>query len=272
MSDPNLRAMLEALDRSLAAALEHSRGAFQHAGTQGDAAERALRETLDAHLPRYYAVGTGEVIDRADTRSGQVDVIIANQDQPFRTGIDQPGVFFIDGVGAAGEVKSRLTAQELARALAGATRFKKLRGQDYGINFGANTSDQRRFFDCPPYFLFAFESSLAPATLMKRLQSTPLVTGADGSGDPLSPLDGVFILGQGVAINYGDGQGTLGYRYESGPHAGQIATGWVWQPRTEGVFIYLLLWLSSVMPRFIRFESVALDYLVKLAMPPRDSS
>lgn len=209
-------------------------------------------------------MGTGEVIDLADIRSGQVDVVISNEDQPFRTGVHDAGVFLIEGVGAAGEVKSNLIVAELANALEGAARFKKLRVRDRGINFMANTTNQQRFFDCPPYFLFAFESVVAPETLIKELSAADLVVATDGSGQPMPPIDAVFVLGKGVAIDYGDGQGTLGYRYESGPQAGEVATGWVWQPRDSGIFTYFLLWLSATMPRFQGFSSIALDYFVKL--------
>ncbi len=83
------------------------------------------------------------------------------------------------------------------------------------------------------------------------------------------PLDAVFILGQGVAINYGDGQvGTLGYEYDAGPLAGQDATGWVWHSSDSGIFIFFLLWLNAVMPRFLRFSSIVPAYLAKLVDAP----
>jgi hypothetical protein len=269
MPDANLLAMLETLDSRLATALAHSRASFQHMGLRGDGSEYAVREVLDSHLPRYLAVGTGEVIDLSDTRSGQVDVIIANEDQPFRTNIHEAGVFLIEGVGAAGEVKSNLTITELKKTLTAAAGFKGLRMQDRGILFMAMKSDQIRFFDCPPYFLFAFESEVAPETLLERLAAADLVNPPDGGGQALSPLDAVFILGQGVAINYGNGQGTLRYQHDSGPHAGEIATGWLWHARDSGIFTYFLLWLSAVMPRFLRISSIASNYLIKAVEQPQ---
>ncbi len=150
MNGPNLQAMLGTLDTTLAASLEHSRASFRHSVLRGDGAESAFRQALDSHLPRYLAVGTGEVIDQSDTRSGQVDVVIANEDQPFRTAIHEPGAFLIEGVGAAGEVKSQLTTAELSRALD---------GRDRGILSGANASGQMHFFNCPPYFLLLSKTS-----------------------------------------------------------------------------------------------------------------
>lgn len=99
---------------------------------------------------------------------------------------------------------------------------------------------------------------------MQLLQSLPPMAAPDGLGEQLDVVNAVFILGRGVAINYGDGQGTLSFRHRSGTEAGQVATGWVWDPRASGVITYLLLWLSAVIPRYLRCESIALDYLVKL--------
>src|SRR5947208_63995 len=93
MTNANLGGMLRALDAELVGALEKSRASFQHRGSQGTGAESAVRSLLDSHLPRYLTVGTGEIIDQADTRSGQIDVVIANEDQPFRNGLHDPGVF-----------------------------------------------------------------------------------------------------------------------------------------------------------------------------------
>ncbi|MEV6314740.1 DUF6602 domain-containing protein [Streptomyces sp. NPDC051776] len=127
MLNRNLVAMLRSQDRKLSAALEESRSAFKHAGLRGDVVECAFREFLDRHLPRHFTVGTGEVLDLHDQTSTQTDVVVANIDQPFRSGIHDPGVFLIEGVSAAGEIKSRLTLDDLDDTLKKAAVFKKLR-------------------------------------------------------------------------------------------------------------------------------------------------
>ncbi len=267
MTNANLGRMLRALDTELKGALEKSRASFEHRGLQGTGPESAVRSLLDLHLPRYLTVGTGEVIDQTDTRSGQIDVVIANEDQPFRNDLHEPGVFLIEGVSAAGEIKSRLTTQKLGEAIESATRFKRLRSNDVNAFHAALESDQRRFHQSRPYFLFAFENAVSTDTLLQRVASASRVQAPDGSGAPLSPLDAVFILGQGVAIDFGDGNGSLQGKYTTGLMAGQKITNWWWDSQGDSVIILLLLWLSSVMPRFVKMSSIATEYLSRLINP-----
>ena len=191
------------------------------------------------------------MIDLSDSRSGQVDVIIANEDQPFRTSIHEGGLFFLEGVGAAGEVKSALTTSELQVTLDAATLFKRLRRQDRGILFMANTSDQVRFFDCPPYFLFAFEGLVASKTLLERLAAAEPVFAADGSGHIVCSRCRIYTWCR-RCYQLWRWQGALRFQYDSGP-LDEVATGSVWHSRDAGIFTYFLLWLGAVMPRFLGF-------------------
>jgi hypothetical protein len=270
MPDPALRAMLETLDGKLAMSLAHSRASFRHAILRGDGAEYALRDSLSLHLPRSLAVGTGEAIDITNARSGQVDVVIANDAQPFRTDIDDPGLFLIEGVSAAGEVKANLTTDRLDSTIEAATLFKELRSADRGSMYVSKGSDDARFLDRRPYFLFAFESQIAHETLIERLDAALPVNGADGTGAALVPIDAVFILGEGVAINCGDGAGVLRYQHESGPQAGDAVTGWMWSGQDSGIFTYFLLWLGAVMPRIEYARPIVTNYLIR-AMGPNEN-
>ena len=261
MVERHLASMLAGVERKLIASLEESRASFQHAGLRGDAVEASLREMLDSRLPRYLTVGTGEVIDSKDARSGQTDVVIANVDQPFRAGRDEAGVFLIEGVAAAGEVKSRLTTHELDDSIAKGSRFKRLRnGHLNNDMISTNQVDRQRFYECPPYFLVAFESVVNTDTLMTQLNNASLVLPENGQGDGLPALDAVFVLGKGCAINYAAG-GCLVFQYTNGPLAGQTAIGWSWMDR-EAVLVDFFLWLSATMPRVQRFGSIAIPYLL----------
>lgn len=259
MLNRNLVAMLNAQDKRLAAALEESRNGFQHNGLRGDVVESAFRDFLSKHLPRHFTVGTGEVIDINDRRSSQTDVVVTNTDQPFQTGLHDPGIFIIEGVSAAGEIKSRLTVADLDDTIAKGSRFKTLRNlpNQGGITWKVG-SDPDRFHRCPPYFLFATESVVAIPTLIGSLQAAPLVPPPDGEGPALSPLDAVFILGRGSAINFGDGRGTLTATLANG----ERATGWQWTDN-DAVIADFLIWLSSSAPRPTRFQSPAMEYLVR---------
>lgn len=262
MPNRNLVQMLTAQDTKLAAALIESRSTFAHAGTRGDQVEMAFRQFLDAHLPRHFTVGTGEIIDLHDTRSPQTDVVVANSDQPFRSGLHDSGLYLIEGVAAAGEIKSRLTMKDLHDTLTKGTQFKKLRHTNQvGDERMTNPSDAARFYSCPPYFLFAFETSVAISTMMETLRSASPVPVDGDRGRPLAPVDGVFILGRGCAIDYGDGEGAL--RWVMLDEAGAISIpGWQWRD-TKTVVAEFLIWLGCVIPRVRRFGSVAPEYLIQ---------
>lgn len=267
MTEKSLPRMLGAMEAKLIAALEENRASFQHAGLRGGGVEASFREFLDSRLPRYLTVGTGEVIDTKDVRSGQTDILIANNDQPFRSDRDEPTVFLIEGVVAAAEVKSRLTASEIDDAIAKGAKFKRLRNRhNVGDQIFGNKADMDRFYECPPYFLVAFEMATTAETLMSKLASSPLITAEDGTGCPLPPIDAAFILGKGEAINFVEG-GALAFYYTEGPFAGMRATDWVWQER-EGVLVDMLLWLNAVMPRFHRFTSISIPYLATYLSGP----
>ncbi len=67
---------------------------MEHKGNRGSGAEDAFRDFLSRHLPRRFDVGHGEVVDTHGARSGQVDVLIINEDQPFRHG-GRPGLYLV---------------------------------------------------------------------------------------------------------------------------------------------------------------------------------
>jgi hypothetical protein len=262
MTNANLGEMLRALDVELINALKKSRASFRHAGTQGSDAESAVRSLLDSHLPRYLTVGTGEVIDLSDTRSGQIDVVIANEYQPFRNGLHDPGVFLMEGISAAGEVKSRLTTKNLDEAINNASKFKTLRSKDEdSILQVSSGSDNKRFHQNRPYFLFAFETSVSISTMLDRIKAAKRVQVINEIDEPLRPLDAVFILGKGAAIDYNDGKGALQFSENDA----DIASGWHWHPTNDSVIIYFLLWLNVVMPRFVTLSPIASKYLFLLA-------
>jgi hypothetical protein len=79
MPDRNLPMMLSAMETQLRASLQESRARFSHSGLRGGGVENSFRAFLDSHLPRNVSVGTGEVIDSNESRSGQTDVVHARR-------------------------------------------------------------------------------------------------------------------------------------------------------------------------------------------------
>ncbi len=51
---------------------------FQHAATRGIEREGPVRDFFRKHLPDVYAVASGEVVDKYNTHSPRLDVIIYN--------------------------------------------------------------------------------------------------------------------------------------------------------------------------------------------------
>jgi hypothetical protein len=231
--------------------LADARTRFEHRGDRGTAgAEEPFRDFLNEYLPRDLNVGQGEIIDTAENRSGQTDVVIAAADHPFLFTPDSPGLFLIEGIVAAGEVKSVLTSGELNSALENAVRFKRLRPAHLeGSLINANPSDIDRFYDGRPHFLVAFESQLKLETVLEKVQEFEAEHGAP-------TFDGIFLLGRGWLINFGDGQGSFRF----GQPGGEPATGWV-SVEVEEVLFDLLVWLSAVIPRIVRFRPITQLYL-----------
>lgn len=109
MVESRIRKLIGAQQERLLAALTEARAKFDHPGDIGSAGlESAFREFLEANLPRRLSVGQGEVIDGEGHISGQTDVLILDEDHPFRLDPKEPGLALIEGVAAAGELKSML--------------------------------------------------------------------------------------------------------------------------------------------------------------------
>ncbi len=252
--DQPLSALFRRLERELRGCLDR---------TRGESPASLVRQFLNGHLPKHLTVGTGDVLDRDGTRSNRIDVVVANEDQPFRCGINQSNLFVIEGVVAAGEVRHALDAAGLDEAIDAGRRFKKLRNRycTSDATF-SNSSDVARFYECPPFFLIASELSMAVEPLLSRLAGATAQRSATGGGTALAPIDAVFVLGQGCAIDTGDGTGSVAYvRTVDGDRTVPVM-GWVWQ-WTEQVLVDLLLWLGATMPRVRRLNSVAGYYLVE---------
>ncbi|MEU0884786.1 DUF6602 domain-containing protein [Lentzea sp. NPDC005914] len=264
----NLTDRFRAYEAELQASLARTRASFQHAGVKGGEVESSFRTFLSQHLPRRWTVGTGEIVDRQSRRSPQMDVVISNQDQPFRSEQDTPGLMVIEGVGASCEVKTRLNKKELADCIEKGRKLKQLRNQHLaGDMIHSNESDRARFYDRPPYFAVCFENSVAIDTVGEILSDLEPVETTNGVAIP--PIDAIFFLGLGCLINYGDGEGALRIHWsEEGKKAtgSDIAKGWVWM-ESDHTLVNLLPWLDSSMPIVQRLNSIAVNYYQEAANP-----
>ena len=247
-----LRDKISSSEAQMRLKLQEARITFAHSGDKGTVAEEAFRAFLRQYLPRRLEVGHGEVVDSYGKRSAQTDVVVANEDHPYTFTPDQPGVFFVEGVSAAGEVKSLLTTQHLKQALENSHQFKQLQMNPVGARAFAAPSDLKRFYKCPPWFLIAFESQLTLLnignTLVQFINQNAL--------EPTGIMDAIFVIDRGWIINLGDGQGTFGMKSSQGV----ILSGWQWKEE-KAVLYPLLGWLWAVMPRLEGY-GVLLNYIL----------
>jgi uncharacterized protein DUF6602 len=107
----NLLKMLRTFDRQLSRSLQHASAEAARSDGDGIASDQAARHFLATHLPNHLAVGTGEIVDQDDSRSGDLGIVVSSEDQPFRCGIDDHGLFLIEGVVTSGEARSFLTGR-----------------------------------------------------------------------------------------------------------------------------------------------------------------
>ena len=246
--------LIAATELQMRSKLAEARAKFQHKGLKGDAVEDAVRDFLRSFLPRRLAVGTGEVIDRNGGRSAQTDILIANEDHPFTFTGDNPGLFFIEGICGAGEVKAILTTAHLETTIDSSRRFKELIAEP-GMNstVSAGPIELERFYRTPPYFLLALESQLSLDAVWRKLSSQ----GHYGQLGTARQIDAVFILGQGGVIDCGLGDGSFGLADTNG----KKLKGWA-TISAENVLFNLLAWLTIAMPRELRYEPILAKYMV----------
>jgi len=245
---PDLKLKLAAIELKLAAGLEEIRAELNHKGNKGSRVEEELRTFLREHLPKNYSCGQGEIIDSTGANSKQIDVIITNQYHPFNYSGAIPGLYLIEGIAAVGEVKSILDRKELESAISNALALRSL-NIDPGVGTTRSiASGDARFFESPPYFVFAFESSIS-IDLVDEI----LVEATEKHG---RTVDAVFILNRGHSIDFGDGNGSIIFQLGDGSRV----PGWLTRPDSK-ILIEFLGWLHACMPLFDRKSPVLPPYL-----------
>ncbi len=187
-----MQSVLREAEQSLLAAFEKSQQ-NKHSGGKGNARAEALALFLKARLPGRYAVATsGEVVDHADRRSGEIDIMIydGQQNVPFSA---SPLWLPAEALLAYVEVKSILTVQELEAAFAGARKVDALRpfGKPFALKF--DPGSRARCFRT----LFAYKSNLRPdgwlAAEWERIQRS-----AQAANCTSACIDRVVVLGRGI--------------------------------------------------------------------------
>jgi len=247
-----LRAQIALVEQQMRGELAKARATFAHNVNRGDGGEASLRAVLRQYLPRRYELGHGEVVDSFGGRSAQTDIVVANEDHPFIFTADLPGLFLVEGVSAAGEVKSVLTKQNLEDSLPKSVRFKSLKPAHVRSLAFTGEKDRNKFGENPPWFIFAYESRLSLEGITEILdgfqKSLPAAT---------RMADAVFCLERGSVVDVGDGLSDL---KAVGADGSQLA-GWIRNASSEVLFDFLG-WLSISVPRVVRMASILPVYLM----------
>jgi hypothetical protein len=108
--NPHLLERLEAVQRSLLAL--YGGGRPMSPATKGRERETFIHEFLEKAMPPIYRFGSGDIIDSAGQRTGQIDIVI---EYPLLPSLPQVAgkerLYFAESVAAVIEVKSDLCSQ-----------------------------------------------------------------------------------------------------------------------------------------------------------------
>lgn len=172
----------------------------RHSCSAGKLWERFLQEFLSPHLPGRLQVVSGEIIDSAGSRSGQLDCIITDKSVPFiYLGSTDHVQVLAEGTLAAIEVKTNLTRKELLSSLAACNTVKSLVRKGTSV-YRKGSADIRAPHPIPIlYYIFAYDG----ISLDKLLDyCTQYAFGnVDGHTHPGSEFpDAVCVLTKGLLL------------------------------------------------------------------------
>lgn len=209
---PQLNSYANALEREVLARVEAARALLTHAGAKGQLVELAFRDALVSVLGGRFSIGTGQVIDTRGRMSGQMDLVLYNEEQilPPRNSMD-PALFLVDAVDTVVEIKTELRLEHIdkiaenAANQRGPKHVKRAFGYGDSIPSFVTPSAFTRFYMAPGYALIASETKLLPDRLIARLASLDSSVTFVGEDKKvryhLPPLDAVFVLGLGEFRN-----------------------------------------------------------------------
>lgn len=115
-SEYGSRDWLDRLERQLQEQYQLA-GQLAHGASIGSAREKFLSIALKSILPPAVHLGSGMIVDARGRHSRQIDIIIYDPRFPVLEIVDGFGTYFVEGVIAAIEVKSRLWKADLFEAL-----------------------------------------------------------------------------------------------------------------------------------------------------------
>jgi hypothetical protein len=157
-----------------------------------------LKDFLTKYLPRYYGFGNGEITDAYGNQTGQVDIIICNEFHPYTYNAEGFGLFLVEGVDWAIEVKSNLTT-ELKEGMLQIKRIKGLKKEPTkgSMVFSSGSVLRRKQVSC---ILFGYDSPPIDKLSDKIKQ---LVSQLELSTEEIP--DAIVSLNKGIVFNVFEG-------------------------------------------------------------------
>jgi Domain of unknown function (DUF6602) len=168
----DVRLLFYNASKKLMVDFETSAQSATHMGGRGSLREDAFINFLRAHLPQKYKVGRGEVFTSENQSSGQLDVILYDeQNCPSFLQAESHGAFPIEAVYGAISVKSDLTSGELKDAYLNIASLKRItpknpvwHPRNQGFRTAANSPT-------PVTGVFAYRASRSLEAVQKQVQT-----------------------------------------------------------------------------------------------------
>lgn len=213
------------------------RRTLSSSAAKGHANEEAVADFIRENVPNWFVATKSQIIDAYDRISDELDVCCCNHEQPFRN--ESGALLIADGIDFVIQVKAILTDSEMDRALANCRSVKPVvKTFSVGDVVSRTVGVRQEDFARVPFLVFAFESTLAAASIHARLSRK--------SADvPLGEQpDAVFVLEPGITLlNCRDG---VPGGWSSN---GRTVTGWLGMDTGESTLVELIRFLNSSVPR-----------------------
>jgi len=142
---------------------------FNHSLTKGEEREDPLIEFLISNLPKTYSVVKGEVVDKLNNSSQQMDIMIFDNSRniPFYSG----GHYILpaEALLASIEIKSKITQEEIKKILKSVSTLKNLKpfGKKVDISKRQRTNEEKvscRYF----HAVFAYNTDISETNWAKK--------------------------------------------------------------------------------------------------------
>jgi len=171
-----MKLLLEHLKNNAEALQSYSEhvGIASHPVNLGSAREGVIANFLERNLPENIKYHTGEIFDRKENRSGQIDVVIHPISSPKINLYNSINIFPAETVLAALEVKSNLTTGKngtLTKALQACEKLKKVEVLREKSGHTINVDPT-----AVPFIIFAYKGMLNK-TLLKHLEAYEPMSG-----------------------------------------------------------------------------------------------